>query len=67
MTIKPKSPYRALDDGRIASFLTPGLLERFHDEAPYGTAAGNAGEAWLGWGHTWHADSEKSAANPSLD
>lgn len=62
MTVKPKSPYRSLDERRIASLLTPVLLGRYCDEAPYGTAAAKPGQAWLRWGNAWDPN-----IDPSLD
>lgn len=54
MTIKNRSTWQLLDERRLADLLTPVLLRRPTDDAPYGHQHTKPGQAWLRWGSAWN-------------
>ncbi|MEM6731037.1 MAG: hypothetical protein AAF658_05750 [Myxococcota bacterium] len=54
MSIKNKSTMQVLDEPRLAELLTPVLLRRYRDDAPYGHLEAKPGQAWLRWGSAWN-------------
>ncbi|MEO1172910.1 MAG: hypothetical protein AAFX94_12805 [Myxococcota bacterium] len=55
MTIKNPITLQPLDERRMADLLTPVLLQRYRDDAPYGQPETRPGTAWLKWGSAWRA------------